>query len=288
MVATLPLDDGKRPEVAGGAAHVADQPLVGHAALGPGGGGGVVGAGPGRLPEVEVGADGQVAVGGELPGDLLGPLVVAGHVVDHHHPTGRGRRRGAGPDRPRSVSPPCPSISTVSARMASLIDVAPSLCPVAVCRCCLSGRAPATVRVDAGRRSWPVEVGRRARRGPPASRIGLGRPLVPERTDPGQGVCPAGPAAGRWPRWPRRAARAALGRDVSPPVLRPHPVEDVDVLGVEHHPDLGQREAQQLLEVPDPGHPGHVGLASRAAPPGPGSRSGGSGRAPPSSAGSGW
>ena len=78
-----------RPEVGRGPADVADQALVGHPALGPGRGRGVVGAGPGGLAGVQVGADGQVAVGGEPPGDLLGRLVVAGHVVDHHHPTGR-------------------------------------------------------------------------------------------------------------------------------------------------------------------------------------------------------
>src|SRR5690348_5575852 len=40
---------------------------------------------------MQVGADRQVAVRGELPGDLLGALVVPGHVVDHDDaPVGAG------------------------------------------------------------------------------------------------------------------------------------------------------------------------------------------------------
>ena len=60
-----------------------------------------------------------------------------------------------------------------------------------------------------------------------------------------------------------------LGAGASPAVLRSHPVEHVDVLRVEHHPDLGQREAEQLLEIADPGDPGHVGLRVEALTPSP-------------------
>ena len=52
---------------------------------------------------------------------------------------------------------------------------------------------------------------------------------------------------------------AAGGVRVPPAELRAHPVEGVDVLGLEHHPHLGQREPEQLLEIADTGHPGHVG-----------------------------
>ena len=58
-------------------------------------------AGPGGLAPVEVGADGQVAVGGELPGDLLGLLVVARACGGSPPPRRPAAGRGVGPDRPR-------------------------------------------------------------------------------------------------------------------------------------------------------------------------------------------
>ncbi len=88
MVASLPLDSGRPAQVGHGPGHVADQPLIGYAPVGPGRGGGVVGARTGSLTEVEVGHQGQVAVGREVAGDLLGGVVVARHVVDDHHPAG--------------------------------------------------------------------------------------------------------------------------------------------------------------------------------------------------------
>src|SRR5579875_109249 len=62
--------------------------LVGEPAAGAHRCGGVVRARPRRLAGVEVGAHSEIPVGREPPGDLPGGLVVAGHVVDHHHPTG--------------------------------------------------------------------------------------------------------------------------------------------------------------------------------------------------------
>ena len=58
--------------------HVADQPRVGHAALGAGRRGGVVGAGARGVAVVEVRHEGVVACRGEPRGDLLGRRVVAG------------------------------------------------------------------------------------------------------------------------------------------------------------------------------------------------------------------
>ncbi len=55
------------------------------------------------------------------------------------------------------------------------------------------------------------------------------------------------------------SCRRRAGGGVTPTVLGAHPVEHVDVLGVEDHPHLGQREAQQLLQVLDARGPGHVG-----------------------------
>src|SRR5512132_2494497 len=92
--ADLVVGRAQRSQVPGGAVDVADQALVGHAAGGPGGRGGVVGAGAGRVPPVQVGHDRRAPVGREGPGDLLGRLVVAGHVVDHDHAGG-----GAGAGR---------------------------------------------------------------------------------------------------------------------------------------------------------------------------------------------
>src|SRR6185437_10418280 len=59
--------------------------LVGHAALGPGHGGGVVGGCAGRVTPVEVRHQGRVALSGELPGDFLRLRVVPRHMVDDYH-----------------------------------------------------------------------------------------------------------------------------------------------------------------------------------------------------------
>ena len=83
-MATRPFEDASEREIAGRAVNVADEPIVGHASERPDDGRGVVGGGSRRLAAVEVRADGEVAVRRELPGDLLHPLVLAGHVVDHH------------------------------------------------------------------------------------------------------------------------------------------------------------------------------------------------------------
>ena len=83
--ARLAVGGGHGPQVGDRARDVADQPVVRHPALGPRRRRRVVRAGPGRLAVVQVRADGQVAVRGELPGDLLAALVVPGHVMDHDH-----------------------------------------------------------------------------------------------------------------------------------------------------------------------------------------------------------
>jgi len=51
--------------MAGGRIHVSDQAVVRHSAGGPDRRGGIVGAGVPALAEVEIGADGEVAGGGE-------------------------------------------------------------------------------------------------------------------------------------------------------------------------------------------------------------------------------
>ena len=49
----------------------------------------------------------------------------------------------------------------------------------------------------------------------------------------------------------------------------PHPVEHIDVTGIEHRANLGQGESQELLEVADPGDPGHIGGRIEPLPAGP-------------------
>ncbi len=68
-----------------GAGDVTDEPLVRHAALGPGRRRGVVRGCARSLPPVEVGTDRVVPELGETAHDLLAPAVVAGHVVDDDH-----------------------------------------------------------------------------------------------------------------------------------------------------------------------------------------------------------
>jgi hypothetical protein len=65
----------------------------------------VVRARPGRLTAVEVRAQGQVPLGGEPPGDLLGGGVVPGHVVDHHDATERPRGPAGARGTPRRCPP---------------------------------------------------------------------------------------------------------------------------------------------------------------------------------------
>ena len=89
MTPTLPLDVGQRPQGLDGGVGVAHELVVGDAAGLAGGRRGVVGIDIEALAGVEVGADGVVAVGGEAPGDLLGPRVPAGQVVDDEDP-GKG------------------------------------------------------------------------------------------------------------------------------------------------------------------------------------------------------
>jgi len=83
-------------QVRGGAGQVAEEPVLRHATGRPYHRGRVVGAGPRRVPPVEVRADRGVPVGREPPHHLLGGLVVPGHVVDDHHATDRcvGDRAG--------------------------------------------------------------------------------------------------------------------------------------------------------------------------------------------------
>jgi hypothetical protein len=79
----------ERVQVRRGGGDVADDLLVRHAALGPCRGRLVVRADALALPGEQVRADRGVAVRRELAGDLLGGLVVAGEVVDHHDPAPR-------------------------------------------------------------------------------------------------------------------------------------------------------------------------------------------------------
>src|ERR1022692_4012648 len=79
-------------QVGGSAADIADEALVRDAALGPRRGRGIVRAGAGRVPVVEVRHQGRVAVRGELSRYLLGRGVIAGHVVDHHDAADRAGR----------------------------------------------------------------------------------------------------------------------------------------------------------------------------------------------------
>ena len=64
--------------------------------MSPGGRGGIVGRGAGRLAPVQIGADRVVAELGEASGDLLGGSVVTRHVVDDHHATPGLRAAGPG------------------------------------------------------------------------------------------------------------------------------------------------------------------------------------------------
>ena len=76
---------GQPAQVARGAVDVADELLVGIAALRAHERRGVVRARAGRLARVQVRAERRVPVGREPAHDLLGARVVAGQVVDHHH-----------------------------------------------------------------------------------------------------------------------------------------------------------------------------------------------------------
>ena len=87
MVAALPLDKGSERRMGHRPSDVADKSCIGDTPLRPRRGRGIVRAGSRGFAVVEVGADGQVAVGGEIPRDLLGGLVIARHVVDHHDAT---------------------------------------------------------------------------------------------------------------------------------------------------------------------------------------------------------
>jgi hypothetical protein len=40
--------------------------------------------------------------------------------------------------------------------------------------------------------------------------------------------------------------------------FRPNPIEYIYLLCVEDNPDLGQRESEELLKVPNPHHPLHL------------------------------
>ena len=95
--ADLPAGVGLGAQEAHPARDVPDDLVIGHAPFAAGAGGEVVRAARPQ-PRVEVGADRGVAVLGELAHHLAGPLVPAGHVVDHHH-----AREGAGPERPRVI-----------------------------------------------------------------------------------------------------------------------------------------------------------------------------------------
>ena len=86
MTPTLPLEVGSARRASTAAVGVAHELVVGDAARLAGGGRGVVGIDIESLAGVEVGADGVVAAGGEAPGDLLGPRVPAGQVVDDEDP----------------------------------------------------------------------------------------------------------------------------------------------------------------------------------------------------------
>ena len=68
----LAVGAGQRSRYVAAPADVADQALIGHAALGPGGGGGIVGRRARRFAPVQVGADRVVAQLGEPADDLLG------------------------------------------------------------------------------------------------------------------------------------------------------------------------------------------------------------------------
>ena len=80
----MPFEWGSPRRCAIGAGDVADELVVRHATLRARRGGRVVGTRAGCLTPVEVGDKGGVAVSGELARDLLGSLVVAGHVVDNN------------------------------------------------------------------------------------------------------------------------------------------------------------------------------------------------------------
>src|SRR5437763_385193 len=79
-----------------GAADVADEAVVGYAALGTCGGGRIVGRGARCLAPIQVRADRVVAELGEPAGDLLRRPVVARHVVDHDDAAARPAALGGG------------------------------------------------------------------------------------------------------------------------------------------------------------------------------------------------
>jgi hypothetical protein len=96
--ADLAVGRGQAAQVRRGPGYVADQARVGHAALGAGRRGSIVGAGARGVAVIEVRHERVVAFRGETPGDLLGRRVVAGHVMDHDHAAER-----SGAHRPGQV-----------------------------------------------------------------------------------------------------------------------------------------------------------------------------------------